>query len=325
MKTYQIPHTDLEVTRLAYGTWHMGGSWDKIPPTDELKSRAVELISTAVECGINHIDLADIYTMGKSDEVVGHALKQNPGLREKLILQEKCGIVIGGNPDFGPPQRFDFSYEHIVGSVETSLKRLNTDYVDILALHRPDPLIEPEEVARAFDHLQSAGKVRYFGVSNHNAGQIALLQKVVDQKLVVNQVEFNLLHHYLVSDGILANMPGYPYLGGVAGLLDYCRANEILIQAWSPVAGGKLFKPAADAPDHVQNTAAEISRLADIHNTTPEGIALGWILRHPAGIQPIVGTLKPSRLRESVVADDVDLSRKDWYTLLEAARGESVP
>ena len=324
MKTYQIPNTDLEVTRLAYGTWHMGGSWDKEPPGDDLKKRAVELISTAVECGINHIDLADIYTMGKSDMVVGHALAQKPGLRENLILQQKCGIILGGDPDFGPPQRFDFSYDHIVRAVETSLSRLRTDYVDLLALHRPDPLMEPEEVARAFDHLQSSGKVRYFGVSNHNAGQIALLQKYLDQKLVVNQVQFNLLHHYLVSDGILANMSGYPY-ASATGLLDYCRANDIMIQAWSPVAGGALFNPGPDEPDNVKNVAAEIARLAEVYETTPAGIAFAWILRHPAGIQPIIGSLKANRLKETVVADDVELSRKDWFTLLEAARGETVP
>ena len=156
-----------------------------------MKQRAVRLIQEAVNCGINHIDLADIYTMGKSDQVVGYALGQDPSLRDKLILQEKCGIVVGANPDFGPPQRYDFSYDHIIQSVETSLSRLGTDRVEILALHRPDPLVEYEELARAFDDLHTSGKVRYFGVSNHNWAQIAHLQKCVDQKagersLVVN-------------------------------------------------------------------------------------------------------------------------------------------
>lgn len=324
MNKYTIPNTDLEVSRLAYGTWHMGGSWDKVPASDDLKSRAVELIETAVESGINHIDLADIYTMGKSDIVVGHALAQKPGLRENLILQEKCGIILSGDDDFGPPQRFDFSSDHIIYAVETSLKRLGTDYVDLLALHRPDMLVEPEEVAKAFDQLQSSGKVRYFGVSNHNAGQIALLQKYVDQKLVVNQVELNLLHHHLISDGILANMSGYPY-AGVSGTLDYCRLNDIMIQAWSPVAGGRLFNPADDAPDNIKAVAAEIARIAEAHGTTKDAIALAWLLRHPAGIQPIVGTLRASRIKDCAPADDVTLSRKEWYSLLEAARGETVP
>jgi len=256
--------------------------------------------------------------------VVGHALAQRPGLRQKIVLQEKCGIVLGGDEDFGPPQRFDFSYDHIVKSVETSLQRLGTTYVDILALHRPDPLIEYDEVAKAFDHLHSSGKVRYFGVSNHTAHQIAALQKHIDQKLVVNQVELNLHHHYMISDGFLANMTGYGY-AGVSGTLDYCRANDIMIQAWSPVAGGRLFNTAEDAPENVRNTANLIAELAQKHNTTAEAIALGWLLRHPAGIQPIVGTLNARRISSSLPADNVELSRKEWYALLEASRGESVP
>ena len=323
MKTYKIPHTDLEVSRLAYGTWHMGGSWDHTPPNDELKKRANLLIKTAVEHNINHIDLADIYTKGKSDAVVGYALAQNPGLRDKLVLQAKCGIQLGGEPNENDPGRYNFEYDHIVGAVEGTLQRLGTDYVDLLALHRPDPLIEPEEVARAFDHLQSSGKVRYFGVSNHNAGQIALLQKYVDQKIVLNQVELNLLHHGLISDGIVANMDGQ--YTAVHGTLDYCRLNDIMLQAWSPVAGGQLFNPSEDAADHVKAVASLIAELAEKHGTTKEAIAVGWLLRHPAGIQPIVGTLKAERIGQTVLADDVQLSRIEWYNLLAAARGAGVP
>ncbi len=172
MKHYRIPNTDLEVSRLAYGTWHLGGTWDKTPPGDEIKTRANDLIVKAYELGINHIDLADIYTLGKSDEVVGYALKQNPDLRDKLVLQEKAGIVIGDDPDFGPPSRYDYSFDHLVKAVETSLQRLGTDYVDLLAFHRPDPLMDLEEVARAAEHLHQEGMVRYFGVSNHSAAQV---------------------------------------------------------------------------------------------------------------------------------------------------------
>ena len=242
MNTYTLPNTDLTVSRLAYGTWHLGGSWDATPLTDELKERAVRMIATAVELGINHIDLADIYTKGKSDEVVGHALAQSPGLRDKLVLQAKTGIILSDEPNAGDPGRYDFTFDHIVAGVEGTLRRLGTDRVELLALHRPDPLIEPEEVARAFDHLQSSGKVLNFGVSNHSASQIALLQKYVDQPIVVNQLELNLLHHYLISDGILVNMDGFPY-AGAAATLDYCRLHDITIQAWSPVAGGRLFNP----------------------------------------------------------------------------------
>ena len=325
MKTYKIPNTDLEVSRLAFGTWHMGGSWDKTPPTAELKERAGRLLDAAVEHGITHIDLADIYTMGKSDEVVGDALSKRPGMRDKLVLQQKVGIVIGGNPDFGPPGRYDFSYDHIVTEVEASLKRLQTDYVDILALHRPDPLFEGEEVARAFDHLHSSGKVRYFGVSNHNWQQIVSLQKCIDQKLVLNQVELNIMHHYLISDGMTANMVDTTPYAGVMGTLDFCRSSEIMLQAWSPVAGGSIFNPAADAADNVKNVAALLKELAAEKGTTPAAIALAWLLRHPAGIQPIIGSLNPERIPEAVPADDVELSRVEWYRLLEAARGAGVP
>jgi predicted oxidoreductase len=320
MKTYQIPHTNLEVSRLAYGTWHMGGSWDDKPLSDDLKNRANELILTAVNAGINHIDLADIYTFGKSDSAVGYALAQNPGLRHKLILQAKAGIVIG---NAAMPGHYNFSYDHLVSAVEGTLTRLGTDYVDILALHRPDPLVEPAEVARAFDHLHSSGKVRHFGVSNHNASQIALLQKYVDQPIVLNQVELNILHHYLISDGVVVNNEGVVYTAGT-GTLDYCRLHDIMIQAWSPVAGGRLFAGKAET-ENERNVATVIAQLAEKHATTPEAIAVAWLLRHPAPIQPIIGTLNADRITQTIPADDVNLSRIEWYQLLAAARGAGVP
>ena len=324
MKTYQIPHSDLEVSRLAYGSWHLGGTWDKTALDSELKRRAAELLHTALEQGINHIDLADIYTLGKSDEAIGHVLKENPGLREQLVLQEKAGIVLGFDEDFGPPSRYDFSFEHLTQSVERSLKRLHTDYVDILALHRPDPLVDYEEVARALDHLQEQGMVRYFGVSNHSAAQIKLLQKYCRQPIVVNQLELNLLHHHLIADGILVNQVTENYSHN-DGVLEHCRLENIMVQAWSPVAGGQLFAPAADAPINIRNSAAVIRDMASAKGTTPEAIAFAWLLRHPMGIQPIIGSLKSNRIVDSAQADGVEMSRREWYSLLEAARGAGVP
>ncbi len=320
MNTYRIPNTDLEVSRLAYGTWHMGGSWDDTPLSDDLRERANQLILAAVEGGINHIDLADIYTLGKSDECVGYALQQNPGLREKLVLQAKVGIVIPSGDD---PGYYNFDYDHIVGAVEGTLQRLGTDYVDLLALHRPDALVEPEEVARALDHLHSSGKVRYFGVSNHNASQIALLQKYVNQPLVLNQLELNLLHHYLISDGLIVNTTDAPYTAGT-GTLEFCRLHDMMIQAWSPVAGGRLFNPEAEN-ENERNVAILINELAAKYETTPEAIAIGWLLRHPAPVQPIIGTLKVERLQQTMPGDQVSLTRIEWYKLLAAARGVGVP
>ena len=324
MQMYRIPNTDLDVSRLAYGTWHLGGTWDATPPSPDLYDRADRLVQVAVEQGINMIDLADIYTRTKSDTLIGEVLGKNPGLRDKLILQEKCGIRLSDEPNKGDPGRYDFSYDHIIATVESSLKRLQTDHVEILLLHRPDPLVEPEEIARALDDLHRSGKVRYFGVSNHSIWQIELLKRSMKQPLVINQLELNLLHHYLISDGIVVNQTGYLYTQS-EGLLDYCRLNDIMIQAWSPVAGGKLFNPPADASANVQAVARLIAELAQEHQTTPEGIAFAWLLRHPAHIQPIIGTMNAERLVDSCRADTVDLSRVDWYRLLAAVRGNGVP
>ena len=322
MKTYRIPQTDLEVSRLAYGCMQIGGSWSDEPITESVKTAALNVVRTAYEQGINFFDHADIYTRGKSEMVFADALKQMP--RDQVVLQSKCGIRFPGQPDPGDPQRFDFSYEHIIASVEGILSRLQTDYLDILLLHRPDALVQPEEVARAFAELHQAGKVRYFGVSNHNVWQMALLQKHVTQPLVVNQLEISLLHSYLINDGILANQTANRYAGAY-GVLDYCRLHDIFVQAWSPVAGGRLFNPPAAAPEHIRKTADLVADMAAAKNTSPEAIVLAWLLRHPAQIQPIIGTTKPERVIASCQADTVTLSREEWYTLFIAARGEALP
>jgi predicted oxidoreductase len=324
MKTYQIPNTDLTTSRIAYGTWHLGGSWDHTPPSDEIKQQADALIHAAVEHGITLIDLADIYTRGKSDRVVGEVIKNDPSLRDKVLLQQKTGIVLPDELYDGSVPHYDFSYHNITTKVETSLKRLNTDYVDLLLLHRPDPLVQPEEVARAFDDLQSSGKVRHFGVSNHTAMQIDLLKRYIDQPLVINQLEFNVLHNDLANDGIVANTTSARYTGA-RDTLDYCRVNNMLVQAWSPLARGRIFSPPDDAPGNVKATAALLNDLAAKHNTSKTAIALAWLMRHPAGVQPILGTMKVERIPESVAAADVELSRLEWYQLLAAANGADVP
>ncbi len=324
MNTYPLAHTSLHVSRLAYGCMHLGGSWNANPPTSEEKNKAALLIETALEQGINFFDHADIYTRGKSETVFGEILAASPGLRETIILQSKCGIRFPDTPTPGAPGRYDFSYAHILLSVEDSLTRLQTDYLDILLLHRPDPLVDPLEVARAFDELHKSGKVRYFGVSNHTAGQIALLQKYVHQPLIANQVELNLLHSGLITEGILANQDGVTYTAAL-GTLDYCRLHGIMIQAWAPVAGGNLIAPGPNADAAAQRVAPLIARLAEEKGTTREAVALAWLLRHPAGIQPVVGTTNRDRLIASCAADSVTLSREEWYALLVAARGKPVP
>ena len=312
MKTYRIPRTDLDVSRIACGCMHLSRAWDDAPVTAEEKSATIALVEAAVDRGITLFDHADIYARGKSELLFGEALRQVPGLRERIVLQSKCGIRFAGDPDAGSPARYDFSRGHLVRSVEGILKRLDTDHLDLLLLHRPDPLMEPAEVASAFDHLLDSGKVLHFGVSNHNASQISFLQEHLDQRLVVNQIELSLLHHAPVSDGILFNQAGD---GGASATLDYCREYEILVQAWSPLAGGKLAGPALELAE----------QYAQAKGVATEAILLAWLLRHPAGIQPIIGTTRPDRLVAACAADGIELSREEWYALLAAVRGAGVP
>jgi predicted oxidoreductase len=318
LKTYRLPHTDLQISRLAYGCMLISRR------AGQDASAPAKLLATALEHDINFFDHANIYDRGQSEAVFGEALKQLPGVRQQIILQSKCGIRFKDDPRPGDPGRYDFSYAHIMESVEGSLRRLQTDYLDLLLLHRPDPLVEPQDVARAFDELHAAGKVRYFGVSNHSPAQMELLKQHVTQPLVVNQLEVNLLHSGMIREGMLINQDAARYTAA-DGLLDYCRLNDILVQAWSPVAGGQLIDPPRSAAAAVRAAAAAVARLAAEKHTSREAIALGWLLRHPAGIQPIIGTTNVERLRASCQADAVTLTREEWYTLVEAARSEPVP
>lgn len=324
MSNLPIPHTSLSTSPLAYGCMQIGGSWDDKPLTAAERRRAIDAVTAAYEGGITLFDHADIYCRGKSEEAFSAMWQAIPGFRDNILLQSKCGIRFGGDPQPHYPPRYDFSYEHIVASVQGSLRRLRTDRLDILLLHRPDPLVQPEEVARAFDQLHTSGKVRYFGVSNHTAGQIALLQKALDQPLIVNQLEFNLLHNHLLDEGIIANQ-SKPRHALASGILDYCRLNGILVQAWSPVSGGALINPPPSAADNVRAATALVQQMARDRATSPEAILLAWILRHPARIQPIIGTTRPERIRASAQAPAIHLSREEWYNLYVTARGGSLP
>lgn len=324
MKMYRIPGTDLAVTRLAYGCMKLGGSWGPEPTTAEQLQASHRAVKAALDAGINFFDHADIYGRGKSEAVFGEFLADNPGLRERIVIQSKCSIRFPDDPQPGNPVRYDFSREHIVRSVEGSLRRLRTDYLDILLLHRPDALVEPEEVAAAFNDLQAAGKVRHFGVSNHTTSQMALLSKYVRQPIVANQVQLSLVHHFLISEGLVANIASDTTVLAT-GTLDYCRQHDILIQAWGPVANGRLTRAEDQTDEALRPAAALVARLAAEKGVSGEAIVLAWLLRHPAGIQPIMGTLRPERIAAGAGADDVTLSREEWYALLAAVRGTSVP
>jgi predicted oxidoreductase len=326
MKTYPIPKTDLTVSRIAYGCMNIGGTWDHTPVPADIERKAQAVIAAALDCGINFFDHADIYTAGKSEEIFGRILKATPGLRDRIVLQSKVGIRFANDAQHsGEPARYDFSYENITRSTEGILRRLGVGHLDLLLLHRPDPLVEPAEVARALDGLHRSGKVRHFGVSNHTPGQIELLRHYVRQPLVVDQLEFSLAQPALVVEGFVANRAGAMTEANLAaGTLDYCRRHEIFVQAWSPVGGGRLLRAATEA-DPLHAAAPLVAELAKAKNTSPEAILLAWILRHPAGIQPIIGTTKVDRVHASALADDIVLSREEWYSLLAAARGRKVP
>ena len=316
MEMMQLGKTSLKVSRIALGCMRLS----------ENKADAMASIKTALDEGITLFDHADIYGRGAREAMFSNIWDEVPGLRNRIVLQSKCGIRSAGDPDPNSPHRYDFSYEHIVRSVEGSLRRLKTDYLDTLLLHRPDLLMEPGEVARAFDDLRRAGKVRFFGVSNHTSHQIALLQRALDQPLAANQLLLGLLHSELLELGVrLSSRPVARNLRG-DGTLEHCWLNGITIQAWSPLSSGAVTgNLPADPEPHVAETAGVVAEMAAAHGVSKEAIALGWLLRHPAGIQPIIGTMNPARIRACCEATRVQMSREEWYRLFIASRGADIP
>lgn len=264
-----------------------------------------ELIRSAIELGINFFDHADIYGQGKSEELFGKVLANDPSLRDKIYIQTKCGICKG---------YYDLSADHIIDSVNNSLERLHTSYIDVLLLHRPDALMEPEVIAQAFDKLKAQGKVKNFGVSNMTPYQIALLQKHCHQPLKINQLQFNVVNAGMIDSGINANMDNDASLDHDGGALDYCRLNDILIQPWSILQASWGKGTYLDHPDY-EKLNMKLAELASKYHVNKSAIALAWILRHPANMQPIVGTTSIKHLNELVQANDIWLSRSEWYQL----------
>ena len=308
MKYYMMKNTDLEVSALALGTM-------RIP--DKGIDAAEKLIHTALDLGINFIDEADIYGGGTSEEMLGDIFDRNPGLRDKVILQSKAGIV------FRNGHRYDMSKSYIVPAVEDSLRRLRTDHLDILLLHRPDALMDPAEVAEAFDELHKAGKVRYFGVSNQNASQMRLLAKYLHMPIVADQLQFSLLHSGLVDQGIFVNMIDSEATDRDGGTLNYCMLEDIRIQSWSPLQASGWTGTFIDNPKYAK-TNEILADLADKYGVSKTAAALAWILRHPAGMQPILGTTSVEHLTESCDATNFTLTNQEWYDLY-LAEGRPLP
>jgi len=306
MRTMKLGVSQLDVPVIAVGCMRMK-SLDK--------KDAEVVVQTALEQGANFFDHADVYGDGLSEEIFADAVHMNPDVREKLILQSKCGISRKG--------MFDFSKEHILEAVDGSLKRLKTDYLDVLLLHRPDALVEPEEVAEAFNALQSTGKVRHFGVSNQKPMQIELLKKYVKQPIVANQLQLSITNATMISQGINVNMENESAVDRDGSVLDYCRLHDITIQPWSPFQYG-FFEGVFLNNDKFPELNKKIDEIAARYSVTNTTITIAWLLRHPAHMQPITGTMNPQRLIDCCKATDIALTRLEWYEIYRAA-GNILP
>lgn len=310
MKTQLLGRSAIRISNIAYGCWRLAGSEGAGRLPSEVGIRAVH---AAIDAGYTFLDLADIYGGGECERIVGAALRERPGIRERLVVASKCGIRRAGEPA-GTVGRYDFSREHVIRSVEESLQRIGVETLDLLMLHRPDYLMEPEVVADAFSMLRASGKVREFGVSNFRTSQVALLQKACPFPLVTHQVEVSLVHKVAMEDGTL----------------DQCLADGLTPTAWSPLGRGALGDGSLEG-----TSAAHLARVTRVREALDEiggrmgldraGTAIAWVARHPSRPVPVVGSVNPERIRSLARAADVEMSRDDWYRLLVVSRGERLP
>ena len=294
-----------EASAISLGCMRMGDLDEK---------RVDAIIDTAIENGVNFFDHADIYGGGRAEKVFGEYLKSHKSQRDKMMIQTKCAIHDG---------QFDFSKEHILKSVDGSLSRLGVEYIDVILLHRPDTLVEPEEVAEAFDKLESSGKVKYFGVSNQNLMQMELLKTVVKQPLIINQLQFSVTEAGMVTSGMNVNMKNADSVMHDGSFLEYSRIKNITIQAWSPFQYG-FFKGNFVDNDEFPELNKKLKEIGERYGLTKTGVAAAWILRHPANMQLISGTMNPEHLKEICKASDINISRSEWYEIYRAA-GHMLP
>ncbi|MGC4045186.1 MAG: aldo/keto reductase [Armatimonas sp.] len=305
VKIIPLGSSSLQTTEISVGCMRIAGMTPDAVDT---------FVRTSMDEGLNFFDHADIYGGGKSEEVFAASVKRLGIPREDLILQSKCGIRKG---------MFDFSKEHILNSVDGILKRLETDYIDVLLLHRPDTLVEPEEVAEAFTQLKDSGKVRHFGVSNHNPGQIELLQASLPMKLEANQLQFSVTNTGMLDHGLNVNMEIDRSIDRDNSVLDYCRLKKITVQAWSPFQYG-FFKGSFIGSPEFPELNKVLDTIAEGFGVSSTTLAIAWILRHPAKMQVVIGTTKPERIKEVAQASGVSLSREQWYEIYRAT-GKTLP
>ena len=314
MQTIPLGVSPLTVSRLAYGCWRIAGTWNPAEVTPESEAAGRRAVIAAYEAGYTLFDHADIYCRGVAERIFGQVLKEVAGMRDRILVATKGGIRPGGDPHPDSPGRYDFSADHLIAACEGSLRRLGIGTIDLLMLHRPDYLCDPEEVARAFAQLKDAGKVRFFGLSNFRPTLVTAMQAVCPMPLIAHQVEISLAMRDCLTDGTL----------------DQCLIEHVTPMAWSPLAAGLLgggatrllpgqqgYQPAA--------INAALDEIANARGTSRTVVALAWLLRHPSKIVPIIGTTKPERIREAVKATEIELTREEWYRLLVAAQGGPVP
>ena len=323
MKYIELKTVNKSISKIAIGCMNWGGDWDKNSPIDsETIKRAEILLETSIEEGYNFFDLADIYCRGKSEIVFREVIKKRKNLRDKIIIQTKCGIIPAGEPNSDSPHRYDLSKKHIISSVENSLKRLNLDYIDILLAHRPDPLANVEEINEAIEKLFSEGKIKAFGASNFNSSQLKKYQTYLNQKIIANQIQLSLFHSSLIDAGVDFNNNFKSKAYYWADTLDFCFYSDILIQAYSLLGKGVLNKDSSGKYLQLKNL---IEKLSQEKNVSIESLLISWLLKLPYKLQPIIGTVNPKRIKEISKANSDLLTREDWYKLYLVARGEDIP
>lgn len=306
MKNIQIKGTNFSSSQLILGCMRIAGK-----KVEEVETLVLE----ALKAGINFFDHADIYGRGNSETLFGEVLKKHPELRSQMIIQTKCGII--------PGKMYDSSKEHIIASVKASLERLQTSYIDILLIHRPDALSDPKEISEAFTELYEAGLVKYFGISNYSAAQIELLQKYVKFPLIINQIQASIVHSGIFDTGIFMNTINEKIQDRDGSVLDYCRLNDVTIQAWSPIQASWAEGSFLDHPDY-EKLNLVLDRLAQKYSVDKSAIAIAWLLRHPANMQVILGTTSVKHLLESCKATEITITREEWYELY-LAQGKPLP
>jgi predicted oxidoreductase len=306
MKHIPLGTSTLQVPNVAVGCMRIAGK--------DLKT-VEKFLKTSIDLGANFFDHADIYGGGESESLFARALPMSSAVRETVILQSKCGIV--------PGKMFDFSKEHILSSVDGILKRLQTEYLDVLLLHRPDALMEPEEVDEAFTKLKDSGKVRYFGVSNQKPSQIELMTQSLHVPIVANQLQLSITNSQMIGNGMHVNMGDDTAINRDGDILDYCRLKHITIQPWSPLQHGFFAGVFLDEPSYGPLNDL-LKSLAKQYSVTPTAIAFAWLSRHPAKFQPVTGTTNVERLEQCIQGTQLELSRQEWYDIWKSA-GNILP